>query len=1037
MAMTIMNNTGTMLTLRELNKNNSKLGKQLKKVSSGMRVIGAADDASGYSISERMRVRIRSLSQADNNTQTGTSMIRIAEGAIQNQLELLKTVKEKVLDANNDSNTDMDRATIQKEIDLGYQQMEDIAYETNYNGIRLLSGGDLLRYAHTNWSKEPKPEFGVHDHETDDISPLITKTVQEDKSGSSAAQSRVWTGMNQQPLDPHAEELDSTDSVYDAADPYHSGIASIQSTIGTVANNLSMSGGVNWQAAKNQVSIDTSGMTTSEQVLNSLKNRRFTVTLGTETAAFVFADDLTSNQDFSYDYSYEYKDSNGDTQTKNASSTVNVAVSPTVSYSSGEILISLQGIKNLSGVTDHTSAANWALGRLADAIASEFGTYTVGGSATQSKIYGDSISDGVLTLASGEYDFSVSVDNETPASYTDSGLAARIQSAANSAVGAAAAADYTSISGATEGPLNPQVTSVAASAITSVNGTGGSVSAVSGLQEEQFAYTDVRIDDLINGTTDIEDMIEKFLFKDRDDELNAADADPTDRDIFDTGNNRVVDKSFTFSGYYGGVTYEFIDTGRDNTGKQYLYDDQKISGSQTVDLNRLRTLYNTNGGNLKEAVAQFLYDAINYTSYGRNESYTRKLLKNDGAVTDAANADKIRFYAYQPYAGTNSSSGGALLPSSGSGYMQSSLHRHYGTGRYAGTGAAGNNYSMETDETYLCSYDLDLKAWWAANIGEPSAEGNDATAEALQDRLNQRGFRFYCPAHNTSDSLKEWVNIYFTDHSIEEDIYAERPKAGESPLETGDKIDTIVVDVRNIKNYKELVEAIYKQANPASKDGASVNVGQVGYEGNPLSQSSANTDYFSHFLFAMDKDNGILTIYDTDRYAHGTQEMYVSDGVYDNIRLEVREQYEQRLIIHDTDHDSQAIAVHIPRTTMDYVFGFNPAKGSLSDYTVLQKDMREQLLGKSKDSIGILDRGLNYLINANCLLGAQINRLSYSHSNLVTSVENTVSSESTIRDADMAKEMTEYVKANVLLQSSQSMLAQANQNSSQILGLLQ
>ena len=84
-----------------------------------------------------------------------------------------------------------------------------------------------------------------------------------------------------------------------------------------------------------------------------------------------------------------------------------------------------------------------------------------------------------------------------------------------------------------------------------------------------------------------------------------------------------------------------------------------------------------------------------------------------------------------------------------------------------------------------------------------------------------------------------------------------------------------------------------------------------------------------------------------------------------------------------------------------------------------------------------MDHALNYLTAANCLVGAQISRLEMTESNIVTSRESTTSSESTIRDADMAKEMTEYTKANVLAQAAQSMLAQANQNSSAVLSLLQ
>ena len=140
MAMTIMNDASTALTLGELNKNISSLGKQLKKVSSGMRINSAGDDASGYSISEKMRVRIRALDQNERNVQNGAALLRTAEGGIQQQIEIMKAIKEKVIDADNDTNTDLDRATIQKEIDQGYQQIQDIAWETNYNGKRLLVG---------------------------------------------------------------------------------------------------------------------------------------------------------------------------------------------------------------------------------------------------------------------------------------------------------------------------------------------------------------------------------------------------------------------------------------------------------------------------------------------------------------------------------------------------------------------------------------------------------------------------------------------------------------------------------------------------------------------------------------------------------------------------------------------------------------------------------------------------------------------------------------------------------------------------------
>ena len=140
MAMTIMNNTGAMLTLGQLNKNISKVGKELKKASSGMKLNSAGDDASGYAISEKMRVRLRGLNQDEQNVKNGKSLLHVAEGGIQNIVDELRSLKELALNSANDHNTDLDRATIQKEFDSRKANINDIASETNYNGKILLDG---------------------------------------------------------------------------------------------------------------------------------------------------------------------------------------------------------------------------------------------------------------------------------------------------------------------------------------------------------------------------------------------------------------------------------------------------------------------------------------------------------------------------------------------------------------------------------------------------------------------------------------------------------------------------------------------------------------------------------------------------------------------------------------------------------------------------------------------------------------------------------------------------------------------------------
>ena len=139
MAMVVKNNLSAKNTLNQLNKNEKAAAKDLKKLASGMRINSAADDASGYAISERMDVQIRGLDQDTANTQNGASLLKTAEGAVSATVDILKTLKEKAINAANDTNTDEDRATIQKEIDQELSQIDDNANVT-FNGKTLLDG---------------------------------------------------------------------------------------------------------------------------------------------------------------------------------------------------------------------------------------------------------------------------------------------------------------------------------------------------------------------------------------------------------------------------------------------------------------------------------------------------------------------------------------------------------------------------------------------------------------------------------------------------------------------------------------------------------------------------------------------------------------------------------------------------------------------------------------------------------------------------------------------------------------------------------
>ena len=124
-----------------LSGNQSAVSKSINKLSSGLRINGAADDASGLAISEKMRSQIRGLDQAESNAQDGISLIQTAEGALQQTTDVLQRIRELIVKAENSGVlTDTDKTSIQVEITALEVEIDRIAQSTKFNGKKLLDG---------------------------------------------------------------------------------------------------------------------------------------------------------------------------------------------------------------------------------------------------------------------------------------------------------------------------------------------------------------------------------------------------------------------------------------------------------------------------------------------------------------------------------------------------------------------------------------------------------------------------------------------------------------------------------------------------------------------------------------------------------------------------------------------------------------------------------------------------------------------------------------------------------------------------------
>ncbi|MFP2467176.1 flagellin [Pseudescherichia vulneris] len=140
MAQVINTNSLSLMAQNNLNKSQTSLGTAIERLSSGMRINSAKDDAAGLAISNRFTSSIRGLTQAARNANDGISLAQTTEGALEEVTENLQRIRELTVQAKNGTNSSDDRASIQKEISARLDEIKRISETTNFNGVNVLDG---------------------------------------------------------------------------------------------------------------------------------------------------------------------------------------------------------------------------------------------------------------------------------------------------------------------------------------------------------------------------------------------------------------------------------------------------------------------------------------------------------------------------------------------------------------------------------------------------------------------------------------------------------------------------------------------------------------------------------------------------------------------------------------------------------------------------------------------------------------------------------------------------------------------------------
>jgi len=224
--MRIVNNISAMNTQRVLSGTDNAISKNLEKLSTGLRINRAADDAAGLAISEKMRNQISGLQQAIRNAQDGISLIQTAEGALNETHSILNRMRDLAVQAKNGTYTNEDREKLDKEFKALREEVGRIARDTEFNTLKLLSG----QFA-TNGLK-----FQIGANKSQDI----TLTIQNMTSGGLGINSLVLvngTGATATPADYDAV-ISTLDEAIKKVSEERANLGAVQNRLEHTINNL-------------------------------------------------------------------------------------------------------------------------------------------------------------------------------------------------------------------------------------------------------------------------------------------------------------------------------------------------------------------------------------------------------------------------------------------------------------------------------------------------------------------------------------------------------------------------------------------------------------------------------------------------------------------------------------------------------------------------------------------------------------------------------------------------------------------------------
>ena len=930
MSMVIQHNIPALQSYNIVNNTSNALQKSIAKLSSGLRINSAADDAAGLAISEKMRSQVNGLDRAIANTQDGISLIQTAEGALSETHSILQRMRELSVQAANDTLTQQDRAYIQEEIGQLNEEITRIGNTTQFNKKKLLNGDSAVLWSSDNNETKAIVNGGLR----------AVDQFGQKKSVEGNYKIRVKA-------DPGQGEVQKSD-IMKVKHP-----------------DVLMNKSVQTKYGVKDVSV-------------------------TNTPAGAYTLSYTSGTEAQAQLTGSY----GIGGTENSTETTfnfNETKSPVTKVS----VVTSDGVEIWS-----TSGAD------------VFGTGEAGASAELQKAFFEG-GDGADTA--GVTHSYAGVNDEIVAAARNKGITLDADWSGTLKATTMNSGDAPGLKIVYEGGgegTNPTVTGTTVNAGTQI--AADSVFDI-GVEDAALENASVLFEvtslDAVNGTVTLKATATKLS-------QEGVNSTAVQEDIIlseELGNTVNLDKLFGGTADSNSVTITLSDLSAVSDGAKFVYSitpnvDASAGNNNPIGINVKANMDSTwddkwDGGPYKGATPQFVLNGdkvanteINFKNFNLNEK--------TGVVTE-----------------------GTITLSTDSTFKVTN-------------GALGEDAANPIeDDTVLASFD-------AAYIGKVAS--GDVKLRDLDKFWNSEGVFMLDDAKtitlNQGDGKTASVTLYANDTL--NDVAKKLNNAIATDLGQSKYVDDatkFVTFVDGATTNAESVEGTFliRSAVPgksgeitlSSADEALLNAFSL----NTI-QSSKETTYTVDVSDAHSGQMIAQNVKVTGNVAHGLIDpnVDVEFGRLSGISASWNDDLKKYVYSSTTEETT----LHLADNTTVLQIGANEGE----DMALNIGDMRSHALGldgvnvmshdRAARSITIIDNAIDKVSTQRAKLGAYQNRLEYTANNLTTASENLTSAESRIRDADMAKEMMQFTKLNIMLQAGNSMLAQANQQPQNVLSLI-